>query len=81
MTESLKFKIKQSVVERMAGFDDMSDSALLGVQELVALGIGSPATIWRDVQSKRLASPIKIGPNRTRWRVGDVRRFLEGGGK
>ena len=81
MTEFLELKIKQSVIERITTFDDMPDSALLNVRELVALGVGSPATIWRDVQSKRLASPIKIGPNRTRWRVGDVRRFLEGSGK
>jgi len=79
MAENPNLETKETVTERISGFDDMSESALLTVQELVALGIGSPATIWRDVHSKRLAAPIKIGPNRTRFRVGDVRRFLEGG--
>ena len=79
MTEFLKFEIKEATVERIAVFDDLPDSALLDTQELVALGVGSPATIWRDVNGKRLAAPIKIGPNRTRWRVGDVRRYMTGG--
>lgn len=79
MTENLNPEIQEPTTERISGFDEMSDSALLIVQELVALGIGSPATIWRDVHSGRLAAPIKIGPKRTRWRVGDVRQFLKGG--
>ena len=79
MTEFLEFENKNTAVERIAAFDDMPNSALLDVQELVALGIGSRATIWRDVQSRRLAAPIKIGANRTRWRVGDVRRFMTEG--
>lgn len=64
---------------RVQQFDALPDSALLGVHELVALGFGSRATIWRDVQSKRLPQPVKIGPNRSRWRVGDVRQRLKGG--
>ena len=79
MAENSSLETKEAVTERISGFDDMSDSALLDVKELCALGIGSPATIWRDVHSNRLAAPIKIGPNRTRWRVGDVRQFLKGG--
>jgi predicted DNA-binding transcriptional regulator AlpA len=80
MAEKQNPEIKEPTTARISGFDEMSDSALLIVQELVDLGIGSPATIWRDVHSGRLAAPIKIGPNRTRWRVGDVRKFINGGG-
>ena len=79
MTKSKQSKIKQSVVDRIAVFDDLPDSALLTVEELVALGFGSPATIWRDVNKKRLPPPIKIGPNRTRFQVGGVRVCMKGG--
>lgn len=64
---------------RVQQFDALPDSALVGVQELVALGLGSRATIWRDVHNKRLPPPIRIGPNRPRWLVGDVRQRLKGG--
>ena len=40
MTEFLEFENKNTAVERIAAFDDMPNSALLDVQELVALGIG-----------------------------------------
>ncbi len=63
---------------RVQQFDALPDSALVGVQELVALGLGSRATIWRDVHNKRLPPPIKIGPNRRGWLVGDVRQRLKG---
>ena len=80
MAASKQSKVKQSVVDRIATFDVMPDSALLTVEELVALGFGSPATIWRDVNKKRLPAPIKIGPNRTRFLVGGIRGCIKGGG-
>ena len=79
MTEILEYKIRASVVERISTFDDMPDSALVDVNEINALVGRSRASIWRDVAEGRLAPPIKIGPNASRWRVGDVRRFMEGG--
>ena len=81
MTEFQTFNIKPTVVERITVFDVLPDSALTEISEITALACRSRASIWRDVQEGRLASPIKLGPNSTRWRVGDVRRFLEGGKK
>lgn len=79
MTEFLAFNTKPHVVERMSTFDDMPESALVGVHEISALACRSPASIWRDVQEGRLSRPIKLGPNATRWTVGDVRSYLKGG--
>jgi predicted DNA-binding transcriptional regulator AlpA len=64
---------------RVQQFDMLPDSALMNVGEVSLLSGKSIATLWRDVQAERIAHPIKIGPNSTRWRVGDVRRFLKGG--
>jgi predicted DNA-binding transcriptional regulator AlpA len=69
----------QNLPVRVHQFDVLPDSALINVQEISLLSGKSTATLWRDVKNNRLAAPIKIGPNSTRWRVGDVRRFLEGG--
>ena len=66
---------------RVQQFDVLPDSALMNVREVSLLSGKSTATLWRDVQAERLARPIKIGPNSTRWRAIDVRRFLEGGGE
>lgn len=38
----------------------------------------SPASIWRWVKAGRFPSPVKIGPNTTAWRVGDLRAWLRG---
>jgi predicted DNA-binding transcriptional regulator AlpA len=64
---------------RIQQFDVLPSSALMNVREISILSGKSTATLWRDVKNKRLAAPIKLGPNSTRWRVSDVRRFLEGG--
>jgi predicted DNA-binding transcriptional regulator AlpA len=68
----------QNLPARVQQFDVLPDSALMNVHEISLLSGKSTATLWRDVKNNRLAAPIKIGPNSTRWRVGAVRCFLEG---
>jgi predicted DNA-binding transcriptional regulator AlpA len=79
MTQFLEFNIKPSVVERITVFDDLPDTALTDISEISALACRSRASIWRDVHEGRLTQPHKVGPNATRWNVGDVRRYLKGG--
>jgi predicted DNA-binding transcriptional regulator AlpA len=79
MTQFLEFNVKPSVVERVTVFDDLPDGALIDVSEISALACRSRASIWRDVKEGRLAQPHKVGPNATRWYVGDARRYLKGG--
>lgn len=69
----------ENCTERLAQFDELPNSALLNTRELCFLSGRSPSSILRDVKGNRLATPIKIGPNSVRWRVSDVRRYLEGG--
>jgi prophage regulatory protein len=80
MPDCSNIQIKSALVDRLSVFDSLPDSALVDVLEISALAGRSRASIWRDVHDDRLAPPIKIGPNTTRWRVRDVRRFLAGGG-
>lgn len=68
----------QNLPERVQQFDALPNAALMTVKEISLLSGKSTATLWRDVQNGLLPEPHKIGPNSTRWCVGDVRRFLEG---
>jgi predicted DNA-binding transcriptional regulator AlpA len=78
MTEITHSPTKQSALDRISGFDELPDGALTDVAEISILAQRSKPSIWRDVRYGRLAKPHKIGPNATRWFVGDVRRYLQG---
>lgn len=65
---------QKPVLDALANFDSLPDSANVRIKVVTALyGVGS-ATVWRWVQSGRLPKPRKIGPNTTAWRVGELRR-------
>mgnify|MGYP003985864137 FL=1 len=79
MTPYPEYHAKPIVSERIAMFDDLPDGALTDISEISALACRSRASIWRDVHEGRLSQPHKVGPNATRWYVGAVRRYLNGG--
>ena len=57
----------------LAQFDTLPASAHVRLPVVAALhGIG-PATVWRWVKAGRLPAPVKLGPNVTAWRVGELR--------
>ena len=55
-------------------FDRLPDAAYVRLPVLAALKGISPATCWRWVKAGRLPAPVKLGPNTTAWKVGDLRR-------
>jgi len=67
-----------SLGSRLTNFDQLPNSALLTVNEIVFLASRSRTSIWRDVKNCRLPKPTAIGPQARRWRVGDVRMYLDG---
>ncbi len=69
----------EQVFQRVCAFDQLPTEALVNVDVVAAITQRSKPSIWRDVTEGRLASPVKLGPNSSRWRVGDVRRYLKGG--
>lgn len=64
---------------RLHDFEALPGSALVSVTEIKLLAGRSAASIWRDVRRGRLPRPIPLGPNASRWRVADVRVYLNGG--
>jgi len=60
----------------LANFDALPDSALVDVATVAVLLGCSRNTVWRKARAGELASPIKTGPNSTRWRVGSIRAHL-----
>ena len=71
-------KADERLARELELFDSKPDDALVDSKLVCAVCDRSPSSVQRDVKAGRLAPPIKIGPNAVRWRVGDVRRFLEG---
>jgi len=64
----------KAIPASLAQFDQLPDSAHVRLPVVAALhGISAP-TVWRWVKSGRLPAPLKLGPNTTAWRVGDLRR-------
>lgn len=63
----------------LTSFDGLPDTALVDINTIAALAKRSRASIWRDVQAGRLPQPVAIGPKTRRWRVADVRAYLNGG--
>ena len=68
-----------SIPPALSQFDALPDSAHVRLPVVAALkGVG-PATVWRWVKSGHLPAPVKLGPNTTAWRVGDLRRAAVAG--
>lgn len=53
--------------------DTMPDSAKLSVREVAGWKGVSINTVWRWVRAGVIPAPKKIGPNCTRWTLGDLR--------
>ena len=62
--------------EDISKFDALPDTALLRVQAVCELLGASTSTCWRWARTGRLPRPVKIGPQATRWRVGDLRKHI-----
>tara|TARA_B100000780_G_scaffold114405_1_gene80176 strand:- start:213 stop:455 length:243 start_codon:yes stop_codon:yes gene_type:complete len=69
------------VKDRLNNFDQLPHNALLSAREVCLLSGRSRTSLWRDVIRGSLADPIKIGSHTVKWRVSDVRQFLNGNNK
>ena len=63
---------------RLSSFDELPDQALLSAREVSQISGRSRTSLWRDVMRGSLADPVKIGSHTVKWRVCDVRHFLNG---
>ena len=77
--EVIKMAINQIKKEdRLSNFDQLPDQALLSAREVSEISGRSRTSLWRDVMRGSLADPVKIGSHTVKWRVCDVRHFLNG---
>lgn len=74
-------KVRRRVDRALETFPFLPDAALIDVRVVSALLGRSTASVWRDVAQGRLSPPVHVGARSTRWRVGDVRAALNGGGR
>jgi predicted DNA-binding transcriptional regulator AlpA len=65
--------------DRLDYFNKLPDEALLSAKEVTQISGRSRTSLWRDVARGSLADPVKIGSHTVKWRVRDVKTFLNGG--
>ena len=63
---------------RLKSLTALPAGALVSAKELSLLAGRSRASLWRDVQAGRLPKPVAIGRQTRRWRIEDVRAYLNG---
>jgi predicted DNA-binding transcriptional regulator AlpA len=59
-------------------FKALPDDALVDLKTVSTLASRSRSSIYRDIQLGHLGKPIRLGKISSRWRVGDVRAYLNG---
>ena len=64
--------------DRIDHFNELPDEALLSAKEVTQISGRSRTSLWRDVARGSLADPVKIGSHTVKWRVRDVKDFLNG---
>lgn len=67
----------ESLPASVRNFETMPDSARIDVTAVSILTGRSKASVWRDVQAKRLPAPVRSGLRCTRWVVGEIRKALQ----
>lgn len=67
---------KTFIPPEIRDFDELPDKALIHQRALQALLGCSQTSIWRWVNNGTLPKPIRLG-RALRWRVGDIRAFIE----
>lgn len=63
----------------LSHFDQLPDAALVPVRTVAALIDAGESTVWRRAKLEpSFPKPVKLGIKCTRWRVGELRRFMTG---
>ena len=59
-------------------FEMLPNDALIDLKMVSTLASRSRSSIYRDIQLGYFVKPIRLGKSSSRWRVGDVRAYLNG---
>ena len=69
-------KTKAAPDEALRDFDNLPDAAFIRLPTVAALFATSPPNVWKWVKAGRIPAPVKLAPQTTAWRVGQVREAL-----
>lgn len=60
-------------------FDDLPDSSFVRLNQLLSTAVipFSAATAWRRVREGTFPRPVRVSPQVTAWRVGEIRQWLK----
>jgi len=75
--------MKQPVsTNHIVAFDELPNSSLVRLKQLLATAVipFSATTAWRRVHEGTFPRPIRISPQVTAWRVGEIRDWLRSPG-
>ena len=63
----------------LVAFDELPDSAFVRLKQLLSTSVVpfSAATAWRRVRAGTFPQPVRVSPQVTAWRVGEVRQWLK----
>lgn len=59
-------------------FEVLPNNALVDLKMVSLLASRSRSSIYRDIQLGYFVKPIRLGKSSSRWRVEDVRAYLNG---
>lgn len=64
-------------------FDELPDDALIRLSLLLAFSLipFSTSTLWRRVRANTFPKPVRLSPQVTAWRVGEIREWLKNPGE
>jgi predicted DNA-binding transcriptional regulator AlpA len=62
-------------------FEVLPNNALVDLKMVSLLASRSRSSIYRDIQLGYFVKPIRLGKSSSRWRVEDVRAYLNGNSK
>ena len=65
-------------LDRIRTFEALPADALIDLKMVSTLTSRSRSSIYRDIQLGYLEKPIRLGKSSSRWRVEDVRAYLNG---
>jgi|AntAceMinimDraft_1070359.scaffolds.fasta_scaffold02392_3 predicted DNA-binding transcriptional regulator AlpA len=63
----------------LVAFDKLPDSAFVRLNQLLSTSVipFSAATAWRRVREGTFPQPVRVSPQVTAWRVGEIRQWLK----
>jgi predicted DNA-binding transcriptional regulator AlpA len=71
-------RIEDNGERSKSGEWNVDQQLLIGAKELAGIMDVSTRTLWRLLSKGELIKPIRVGGN-TRWRMDDIRRWIEAG--